>query len=210
MLGNTYHYLGNLKEEFICYHQAIKRNPLIADNYIVLAQLHYDLGTLDSAEHYFRKGEELGDSKGEAAMGMANIFWDQGKFNRAITKANQAVHSSPKNAYLYPNRADIKFAMEDTLGALEDFNKAVKLSPKSAWMYTSRAAYYFDVENYEACKKNVEKALSIDPKSVEAHYYKAGLLYLEGKEEEAIKTFEIYYKDLIENEMRYIPDSVYN
>lgn len=209
MIAICYRNLCNANESLRYLHKALDITPYNPDCLIDLGD-HYILSNnYDSAAYYYKKADEHGDSRGFATNGMAQILFDNGEYKAALTKINQAIEEYPKAPGHYILRADIKMAMGDTTDILLDINKAIKLDPKEGGLYSFRAGYFFDRKNYAAAKVDVEKSLSMNPNDDLGLYYKAGLLYLEGKEDEALQVFEKYYLMLKECENSFFPEKTY-
>lgn len=74
------------------------------------------------------------------------------------------------------NRGIIKFAMDDTQGALADFNAGLVANPQMGDGYINRAALLISLGRYQEARSDVERALQLGTANIPVAYYNRGVI----------------------------------
>jgi tetratricopeptide (TPR) repeat protein len=74
------------------------------------------------------------------------------------------------------NRGIIKFAMDDTQGALKDFNAGLIAGPQLGDGYINRAALLISLGRYDEARGDVDKALQLGAVNIPVAYYNRGVI----------------------------------
>jgi tetratricopeptide (TPR) repeat protein len=74
------------------------------------------------------------------------------------------------------NRGIIKFAMENTQGALNDFNAGLIANPQLGDGYINRAALLISLGRYPQARSDVEQALQLGAANIPVAYYNRGVI----------------------------------
>ena len=96
---------------------------------------------------------------------------NNGKFDDAIAKFNQAMKVKPDDPALFVYRSRAKYAKGLNRDALADLNQAVKINPNFAQAYNTRAQVHFTVEDFDQALADLQKAQSLGFK-IDADYLK--------------------------------------
>ncbi len=86
---------------------------------------------------------------------------NNGKFDEAIAKFNQAMKMKPDDPALYVLRSRAKYAKGQNQDALTDLGQAVKINPSFAQAYNTRAQVHFTLENFDQALADLQKAQSL-------------------------------------------------
>src|SRR3990172_6845557 len=96
---------------------------------------------------------------------------NNGKFDEAIAKFNQAMKMKPNDPALYMYRSRAKYAKNLNRDAIADLNQAVTINPNFAQAYNTRAQVNFTLEDFDQTLADLQKAQSLGFK-VDADYLK--------------------------------------
>ena len=93
----------------------------------------------------------------------------QALYQAAIIDSSEAIKLNPNEAVFYHTRGVVKAAMDDAIGAIEDFDITLQFDPKDAKAYFDRALAKESLGQQDAAKTDFEKAMELDP-NVEKEY----------------------------------------
>ncbi len=96
---------------------------------------------------------------------------NNGKFDEAIAKFNQALKIHPNDPAIYVYRGRAKYAKNLNMEAIADFDQAVKINPNFAQAYNTRAMVHYTLEDFDQALADLQKAQSLGFK-VDADYLK--------------------------------------
>jgi tetratricopeptide (TPR) repeat protein len=96
---------------------------------------------------------------------------NNGKFDDAIAKFNQALKQQPNDPAIYVFRGRAKYAKNLNMEAINDLNQALKVDPNFAQAYNTRSQVYFTMEDFDQALADLQKAQSLGFK-VDADYLK--------------------------------------
>lgn len=96
---------------------------------------------------------------------------NNGKFDAAIAKFNQALKITPDDPALYVYRGRAKYAKGLNREAIADLNQALTIDPNFAQAYNTRAQVNFTLEDFRQSLEDLQKAKSLGFK-VDADYMK--------------------------------------
>jgi tetratricopeptide (TPR) repeat protein len=74
------------------------------------------------------------------------------------------------------DRGIIKFAMDDTQGALADFNTGLIVNPRMGDGYINRAALLISLGGYQQARADIEQALQVGAVNIPVAYYNRGVI----------------------------------
>lgn len=74
------------------------------------------------------------------------------------------------------DRGIIKFAMDDTQGALADFNTGLIVNPQMGDGYINRAALLISFGRYQQARADIDQALQVGAANIPVAYYNRGVI----------------------------------
>lgn len=96
---------------------------------------------------------------------------NNGKFDEALAKFNEAQRLQPNNPAVYVYRGRVKYAKNLNREAISDLNQALQIEPTFAEAYNVRAQVYYTLEDFDQALADLEKARSLGFK-VDSDYLK--------------------------------------
>lgn len=80
----------------------------------------------------------------------------------ALNYMNEAYKISPKDEFIYENRANVLFKLKDYNGALMNLNQAIELNPHMDSYYFRRGKVLFCLKIYSKANEDYSKAIKIN------------------------------------------------
>ena len=120
---------------------------------------------------------ELSESAGARSLQLANSYYQNEDFDRAITYYDMAIRENPDLGLAFNNRALAYAAKGEIDRALVDLEAAVRLLPDSALPHNSLGAIHFLMGDLENAIVELDVALSLDPRLAKACFNR-GLAHL--------------------------------
>ncbi len=114
------------------YNKEIELNPSSAYAYYNRGEVKDQLGDHSGAINDYNKSIEL---KPDFSMAYNNIAWSlylQKKYPDALKMINKAITVDPNNSTAYDSRQEIKFALNDFQGCIDDCNAVAYMDSKNA------------------------------------------------------------------------------
>ena len=118
----------------------------------------------------------------------------QGNDALALPLYDSAIILIPNDPDFYNNRGLTRQALEDTIGAINDFYKAIKIDSLDATPYANLGALYSYFGDFETSMKYAKKAEKLDSAKY-IIFNLAHCQYMLGYYEDATTTFLKYLKD---------------
>lgn len=112
----------------------------------------------------------------EALSERSHIYFNAGKFERALKDCDKAIFLNPGLVIAYAYRAAILVKMARFDEALKDCNKAIELNPNLALPYSIRALVNEHFKNYKKELDDYDKAISLAPNNFSYYLFRATAL----------------------------------
>ena len=151
--GKSWHALKDYKQAIGDYDIAIKMNSKIV--YLVARGLAYHkIGDITQAEQDLMKALSRDNNNNEEILvHLADLYNDQGLYNKAITLSSWAIKS--KNTYkAYNSKANAYNHLGEYRKALNNANKSLALNPSNLGALDVRGYSYFHLGRYEKARKD--------------------------------------------------------
>lgn len=143
-------------------------NKYIAENpddkvygMFLIGDYYYSVESYDKALEYFQKAENIDNSFIPAIYKSGDIFVKQGKYEKAIQKANQA-EKIRSNCLTLSLIAESYYAQGKTQKATSIFQELVDSYPEYSNTYTNLGGCYANSDSYEKAIPLFEKAKKIN------------------------------------------------
>ena len=120
----------------------------------------------------------------------ANAFFDQGKYEDAISCYNQLIEMDSKNKWAWINKGLALTELMKYEEALPCLDKAIELHPKSVEAWYNRGFALAGIGKLGAAILAFDNAIEIKPKSADAWNGKGIVLDNMGKHDEAIEAYD--------------------
>lgn len=104
-----------------------------ADRLVAKAQAEHEAMRLDGAKRLYFKALRLEPRRADALEGLAGVYFDQGKYSKAVTYYELAVRRATRDA-------DLRVALGDAYVKRLDFDQALEQYAKAKLLGSSRAA----------------------------------------------------------------------
>lgn len=145
-------------------------------------------GKFERALTYLTNAIAVDANCAEAYKYRASCFLQLEKFDAALEDANKTISLVPDAATAYGVRARVYNERNNFRLAVENFSKAIALSTKSPdyLYYMDRGILYKEHGDREKAISDFTSALKIRPQQTWTHYFRACILFDQGKYKDAI------------------------
>ena len=191
--GHALSQLRKYDEAVKCFDKAIEINPNLADAWLakglVLMQVEKD----EEAIEQFNKSIELNPKSIDAWNQKGKALYHLERYEEAIECHDKVLKVKEyEDAYFF--RGQAKCALEDYIGALEDFNKVSNQFPFLDEKNTSIGHCHYELGFYDDAENHYRVAIKSNPKLVRAYFHLAVLYTSENKYDRAKKQLETCLK----------------
>lgn len=100
-------------------------------------------------------------SNAELQRGLA--FYNEGRYESALSAFDAAVARSPRDPAAYNNRAVARVRLGQLVGAIGDYTKAIELAPTDPELYFNRGDAYVALGNYDYAIQDFNHAIALAP-----------------------------------------------
>lgn len=111
------------------------------------------------------------------------------QYTAALADYDLALERNPDAVQIYFGRADVKLALKDYTGAIEDFDKIISLSPEftaSFNIYARRADAKYRLKDYQGTIEDYSKIIEHNPENYRAYIDRGRVKRIMGDYEDAI------------------------
>lgn len=183
---------GNYEEAIKALFSNIEENPEIIENYINAGIVLADVGEIDKAERFFQKAITIDDKNGAVYYNLANLYYEQARFQEAIKLYQQALkyHMSP---------VDTNYMIGMSFSQLDAHREALPFFMTAAEIdQTGDTEVQFQygltlchLEMFQEAIKQLNHVLSLDSNHVDALYNLGLATYMETENtDKAIQYFD--------------------
>ncbi len=133
--------------------------------------------------------QEIGKSRIEKKMGIAQTMESQGTAEEAIKIYKEIIKDRPDTTMAYHNLGRILYKLGRYDAAIKNYNKAIEINPENADAYNNLGNIFYSQKKYKAAIESYNKAIEISPEYADA-YYNLGLAFNElGNYDNVIKNY---------------------
>jgi len=108
---------------------------------------------------------------GDFAYLEANTFFEDGEYQRALAKYDEALKEDPNHLFALRGRARSLMQLGQSAQALSAFNTAIALEPDFGATYANRGVLHDRMGRYEKAIEDYEQALALDPELAEGPHW---------------------------------------
>ncbi|OGF46716.1 MAG: hypothetical protein A2231_00785 [Candidatus Firestonebacteria bacterium RIFOXYA2_FULL_40_8] len=170
------------------FYKDFLNRELISLFYFSMAEIAFDTGNKDSAEHYYIKSEEFGGDMATTQNNLAISYIRKLIYQKAIKHAKKALEIDPKFADAYNNLGISYYKIGDFKKAQEYYLKAIETGPRDTYLF-NLGQLYRDAKVPDGVIDAYQRALIINPFTPKGNYI-VGNAYLDkGDLDKAIEFF---------------------
>lgn len=138
------------------------------------ANAHYYLKEYDESEREFAMALTQGFKPVEVYKVRWYLYYDQKKYDLAISDINKALQFDQRNILLLKGLGDVAFQQGDYGSALSGYQKALLITPKDGELYYQVARVYAAQGNIKAQASSAEEAIKRGTLNIGEAYYLLG------------------------------------
>ncbi len=203
--GYDYYESASYDKAIEYFKSSLKLDPLVSTVHYNLAKAYESAGLTGKAEYEYRKAIQLDASFTRGYEALANIYFEQKSYKKAIAvlKEAEASASGPQEmrqlishvsseytAHLI-NTAMDAFSKGDKPKAYALLNKALKANPTFPFLYHTLGYFYYVDEKYDKAVEKLNKAIQIDNTFFPAHQLLGDIYFEERSFNKAVKVYEM-------------------
>ena len=177
MIGSMYEQNGQYAEAVNSYKEANSKNisPAICER---IANCCSELGQYHQALSYIDLALNMDSTDLSFNVLKADILYDLGDVNGAISQWTKVLDVQPDDAYGYQRRGWLKELAGDPDGAMEDLSMSIVLDPNDSYAYVVRGRLYLKQGKKDLAEADFNKVIEIEDKPEKycvLHYAYLGL-----------------------------------
>jgi Flp pilus assembly protein TadD len=169
--------------------RALELDKEIASAHVTLGMIYSNAGRSDAAEEELKLALGLNQRSAEVYSALAELYQKEGRASEVEPMIQKAIDLAP-NSWAYINQlGSYYWSVGNNGGAVEQFQKAARLDPQNARALNQLGVTYRRQGRLDEARVAFEKSLAIEP-AFNTISNLGFLLQLEGKNEEAAKTYQ--------------------
>lgn len=156
--------------------QGIEENPDDAVGYINVGNVFASVGDTEKAERFFQKAITLDEEAGTALYGLANLYYNEERYEEASKLYEQAIRKGIEEADVYFMLGKSLERSEQAKLALPYLQRAAELAPNDVEVRLSYGILLANLEVFDQAGDEFRFVLEHDADNADAHY-NLGFLY---------------------------------
>jgi len=141
------------------------------------------------AEEEYRRALLLDPAAARIYYALGSVFYDQGRFQEAVTAYEEGLQKQPDDAVAFKNLGTAYEAQQRYAEAIEQYQKAVKLDPQYAHAYNNLGQAYARQRRYGEAIEHFRRAIQLDPNYARTYNGLGSVYYAQKQYSEAIEQF---------------------
>lgn len=196
-LGEYYFYTGKTDSAKIYYQKGVDASSSYASNYAGLGKISF-LSAPAEAEAYFKDAVKKSKKDAGAIVSIARFYYEQTpkRLDEAKRYVNMAIGVDGKNASAYFLNGLIELDKDNAKDALLQFDRAIYFDPNQLEAYLCQSNLMSRARNFPQAVDYINKAIAVNSSYWPAYKSLGELYYGNQKYAEAIKNFEVYFKNV--------------
>jgi tetratricopeptide (TPR) repeat protein len=160
---------GRYAEAVTAYEKVVDARPDLAEPYVHLGALYFNLGITSKAEECYLKAVERDSKAPELFFHLGYIKESQGKPQEALEWYLKAEENGVASAELFFNIGNVFAGLQNPDRAIEYYNKAVAVNPKAVDAWVNLSILSFQKELYVDSEIYLNNAVALGYKAPEGY-----------------------------------------
>lgn len=174
------------------YKKITDQNPNSADARRGRADMLYELKRYDEAVAEYQAAIRAGANDAGTYNNLGNaLFRTSTRDNRdkAIESYRKAIELNPKSSDAHAGLANVLRIQKRMDEARTSVEKAIELAPTSSLAHSVAGRVYADLRDFPRAVAEAQKAIELSPKDAFAHLNLAGIQFMQGQHDAAIRSY---------------------
>lgn len=167
---------GKYEKAIESFFKAIDENPDEAVGYINVGNVFATIGDVEKAERFFQKAVTLDENAGTALYGLANLYYNEERYDEASKLYEQAIRKGIEEADAYFMLGKSLERANKAKLALPYLQRAAELSPEDLEVRLSYGILLANLELFEEAGEEFRYVVEHDEENADGHY-NLGFLY---------------------------------
>ena len=152
---------------------AIERNPYLENNYVLRGLCRVNLKAFDKAEEDYRKVTQINQLNSGCWHNLVLCQMEQKAYERADSSLNVMIKQWPRESENFTMKAQVRFAVEDTVKAEEWIEKALEMNPYEGPAWSMKAMVSLTRGQYAKGEGELDKAILQLPRNASLYVNRA-------------------------------------
>lgn len=152
---------------------AIERNPYVENSYVLRGLCRVNMKEFARAEEDYVQSTRINNRNQGSWHNMVLCQMEQKAYERADSSLDVMIRQWPKVAEHYTMKAQVRFALEDTLRAEEWIGKALEVNPYEGPAWSMKAMVDLNRGKYAEGEKDLDKAILQMPRNASLYVNRA-------------------------------------
>ena len=114
----------------------------------------------------------------------------EGKYRKALEYYSNEIESNPYFASAYNDRGNVRYILDDYIGAKSDYNKAIELDPNFTQAYNNLGIVKMYIDGLSTAEPYYNKSIELDSSYTNAYFNRGLMHYCRSEFGKSIKDFE--------------------
>lgn len=154
--------VGDYHGELADINKAISLNPANANAFNTRGIVKSIMGNNREALLDFNQAILLDKTNAQAYFNRGIVYFEEKEYQAAVNDLSSAITIHP-DADTYNRRANAKWRLNNSWGALEDYGVAIKTDPDFYIAYLNRGLLKYDLKDYHSAIDDFTRAIKIKP-----------------------------------------------
>lgn len=180
---------GNLQQQLAYLNRWVQALPQDPEPLAALGWAHLEANRPGEARRSFEDSLRLGRTA-LALAGMGQLLFDEGKFNEALGRVEEALELEPDNDAWHALRHQVLIKVERPQEAERAITRAINLNPENPWHLLDRARLrHRTLYKSDQALEDLNRLLQLDPENFFGLVYRAEILENQGRLEESYRDY---------------------
>jgi len=203
--------------------RALELNPNLDVVHNALGELYYSTGRYTEAVDAFEKALAINASNAQSLIGLGDVYashgdstaynrlgfflFQFGRYEEAIEQYHQVIALTPEDMNGHQNLGTAYMLIGNFAAAAPEFQKAIEITPKQV-SYSNLGLMYYYLGDLDGAITAQQESVELGPNDHVARSNLGDALWIAGRTDEAVKTFELA-STLAESALKVNPNDPY-